>query len=63
MPRGTSTEVSTGMAFATSPVEQTNQVEMIQFDVYGTQGDEEDPRQQADGIPLGDRYRSLGEAD
>ena len=55
MPRGTSTEVSTGMAFATSTVEQTNQVEMIQFDVYGMQGDEDDPRQQADGILLGDR--------
>ena len=56
------------MAFATSPIEQTNEDEMIRFDGYGTHGggggggeEEDDLRQQADGIPLGDRYRSLGE--
>lgn len=52
-PRNTSAEaeVSTGLAFATSPGQQTNQTETIGLETVGTrrQSDEEDSRRQADG--------------
>ena len=58
--RDTSTELSTGLAFATSPEQHTNQAETI-----GLEGlsDEEDPRPQADVAGAQDRHRALGEAE
>lgn len=52
--RSTSTQVSTGLAFATSPAQQTNQAgadqtETIGLETYGARTDEEDPRRRADG--------------
>ena len=50
--RSTTTEVSTGLAFATSPIQQTNPAETVQLEAYGV-GDEEDSRRQAGGSSLG----------
>jgi hypothetical protein len=46
--RSDSTELSTGLAFATSPEQQTNQAETTQLETHGMGGDEEDPRRRAD---------------
>ena len=46
--RSTETGVSTGLAFATSPGQQTNQADTVQLETYGTGTDEEGPRRRAD---------------
>jgi len=58
--RDSSTEMSTGLAFATTPEQQTNQVET---EGYGARGDGEDPHRQMDEILLQDRRRAVGEAE
>jgi len=45
--RNNSTGVSTGLAFATGPEQQTNQVETFPLDTRSTWGDDEDLRRQA----------------
>jgi len=47
--RNNSTAMSTGLAFATSPGQQTNQADTIALGVHGTRGDDEDPCRRADG--------------
>jgi len=49
IPRGPSTILkSISLQFAVAPEEETNQVETIQPETYGTRDDEENSRQQAD---------------
>jgi hypothetical protein len=54
--------MSTGMAFATAPGQQTNQAETVPREAHGMRSDE-DPRRQADGILLCDRHHSAGEVE
>ena len=60
--RDSSTEMSTGLAFATSPGQQTCQAEMIGLEEHGALGDEEDPRRQVDETASQDVHIVIGEA-
>jgi len=60
--RDSSTEMSTGLAFATTPDQQTGQAETIQLEGCATLGDEEDPHRQVDETVSQDVHIVIGEA-
>ena len=60
--RDSSTEMSTGLAFATTPEQQTGQAESIGLEGYGALGDEEDTRRQVDETVSQDGHLAIGEA-
>ena len=62
--RGSVPEMSTGLAFATAPGQQTNHAETIRLETYGTRSDEENSRWEADAsrISSQDTHQPVGVA-
>jgi hypothetical protein len=62
-PENTSTGVSTGLAFRTSPGEQTNQAETVQLEARGSWDDEGNQEGGMAGTSSQNRNRPVGEVE